>query len=67
MDGIYEDSFENTCTKFELKLLEVRVAKVNVQLEADTLLVAHYDYFREVDLIGLKPDVLLKLLGILTR
>ena len=39
MDGIYEDSFENTCTKFELKLSEVRVAKVNVQLEAH--LVAH--------------------------
>ena len=33
MDGIYEDSFENTCTKFELKLSEVRVAKVN-ELEA---------------------------------
>ena len=39
MDGIYEDSFENTCTKFELKLSEVRVATVNVQLEAH--LVAH--------------------------
>ena len=37
MDGIFEDSFANTCTKFELKLSEVRVAKVILQLEADTL------------------------------